>query len=150
MPLRLDPVATATYVVTMFAPVVTYTSIRLARVRSHDAHRLIQCVLLVMSWVSVMGLEVRIRLAGGSGSFLAHAPPELASLSRRLLAVHIAGAVATYALWTWLAIASWRRYRVRLPGEFSRRHRQLGMLVFAGLCFTAASATGIFVIAFVL
>jgi len=150
MSLRLDPVATATYVVTLSAPIAAYASIRLARVGDHDRHRLVQSVLLVMGWVSVLGLELRIRIAGGSGAFLAHAPAELARLSHRLLAVHIVVAVATYGLWTWLAIASWRRYGTSLPGGFSRRHRRLGTMVFGGLCFTAASATGIFALAFVL
>ena len=150
MPLRLDPVATATYVVTLSAPIAAYASIRLARARNHDGHRLIQGVLLVMGWLSVVGLELRIRIAGGSGAFLAHAPAELARLSHRLLVIHILVAVATYGLWTWLAIASWRRYRTSLPGGFSRRHRRLGTAVFGGLCFTAVSATGIFALAFVL
>jgi hypothetical protein len=150
MLLRLDPVATATYVVTLSAPIAAYASIRLARARAFDSHRLIQSVLVVIGWLSVIGLELRIRLAGGSGVFLANAPAELADWSRRLLAVHIIVAVATYGLWTWLAVTSRRRYQRELPGTFSRRHRQLGTLVFAGLCFNAASASGIFALAFVL
>ena len=150
MTLHLDPVATATYVVTLSAPVAAYVSIRAARARDHDRHRLIQAVLVVMGWVSVLGLELRIRLAGGSGAFVSRAPPELVEWAHRLLALHIVVAVATYGLWTWLAVTSWRRYRSELPGRFSRRHRQLGTLVFGGLCFNAASATGIFTLAFVL
>jgi putative membrane protein len=150
MALRLDPVVTAAYAVTLMAPVAAYASIRLARARDHDRHRLVQAVLVAMCWLSVLGIELRIRLAGGSGTFVAHAPDALLVTTRRLLAIHIAAAVATYGLWTWLAVASWRRYRVHLPGGFSRRHRGLGMLVFAGLCFTAVSATAIFLLAFVL
>jgi len=71
-------------------------------------------------------------------------------VAHRLLGVHIVVAVATYALWTWLVVASSRRYRQILPGRFSRGHRRLGMTVFGGLCFTAASASGIFTMAFVL
>jgi len=150
MSLRLDPVVTATYIVTLAAPIVAYVSIRLARARAHDRHRLVQAVLVVMGWLAVMSLELRIRFAGGSGAFLERAPPELLGWAHRLLAIHIAVAVATYAVWSWLAVASWRRYGVRLPGSFSRRHRQLGTMVFGGLCFTAASATGMFALAFVL
>jgi hypothetical protein len=150
MPIRLDPVVTATYVVTLCAPVAAYASIRLARLRSYDRHRLIQGVLVMMCWLAVLGLELRIRLAGGSGAFVERAAPELIDWARRLLAVHITIAVATYALWTWLAMASWRRYEDSLPGQFSRRHRRLGTLVFGGLCFTAASASGMFALAFVL
>jgi hypothetical protein len=150
MGLHLDPVATATYAVSLAAPVAAYASIRLARARQLDRHRLIQAVLVVVCWMSVLALELRIRLLGGSGVFLAHAPADLSSLAWRLLGVHIAVAVATYALWTWLVVMSWRRYETRLPGSFSRRHRQLGTAVFGGLCFTAASASGIFTLAFVL
>jgi hypothetical protein len=59
-------------------------------------------------------------------------------------------ASVNYGLWTGLAIASWRRFGAALPGAFSRRHRQLGWTVFAGLAFTALSATGMYVLAFVL
>jgi len=149
MPLRLDPVATSTYVMTLAAPVATYASIRLARSRDHDRHRLIQAVLLVMCWLSVVALEVRIRLAGGSGVFLDSAPAAISSWADRLRAVHITIAVATYALWTWLAVVSWQRYQTRLPGNFSRRHRTLGTVVLCGLCVTAIAATGMFALAFV-
>jgi putative membrane protein len=147
---RLDPVATASYVMTLVAPVAAYISIRLARARDHDRHRLVQAVLVVMAWIAVLAFELRLRLAGGSGAFLERAPPELIVWAHRLIGIHITVAVATYCLWTWLAVTSWRRYEVRLPGSFSRRHRQLGTLVFGGLCFTAASATAMFAIAFVL
>src|SRR5262249_22390174 len=150
MPLRLDPVVTAAYFVTLSAPVAAYISIRFARRHSFDGHRLIQCVLLVMGWVAVLGLELRIRFAGGPGVFVERAPPALVDWAHRLLGVHIAVAVATYALWTWLAVASWRRYEGSLPGRFSRWHRRLGTAVFGGLCFTAASASGVFTVAFVL
>jgi putative membrane protein len=150
MQLRLDPVITASYVMTLVAPIAVYASIRLARAREHDQHRVVQAVLVVMGWLAVLALELRIRLEGGSGAFIERAPPALVAWGQRLLAIHIVVAVATYALWTWLAVASWRRFEVRLPGSFSRRHRTLGTLVFGGLCFTAASATAVFTIAFIL
>jgi hypothetical protein len=148
--LHIDPVAAATYAVTLAAPIAAYVSIRHARSRDHDRHRLIQAVLVMVCWISVLSLELRIRFAGGSGAFVDRAPPELVGWAHRLLTVHIAVAVATYGLWTWLVVTSWRRYQVELPGRFSRRHRWLGTLVFGGLCFTAASASGIFMLAFVL
>ena len=147
--MRIDAVVTATYAVTVAAPFVTYTSLRLVRAGRHDAHRLTQSVLLVMSWLAVLVLEARIRYAGGSGAFIAEAPAAVHVWARSLLLVHVGIAVATYALWTWLAIVSWRRYREQLPGSFSRRHRRVGTIVFGGLCFTAASATGMYVLAFV-
>jgi hypothetical protein len=150
MALRLDPVITAMYVVTLAAPVAAYAAIRLARRREHDMHRIVQAVLLVMGWVALISLEMRIRLGGGPGVFIETSPPALLDWARRLLAIHIFGAVATYVLWTWLVVASWRRYEVSLPGRFSRRHRGLGTAVFGGLCFTAASASCVFTLAFVL
>jgi putative membrane protein len=147
--MRIDAVVTATYVVTLAAPLACYASIRLARERRHDPHRLVQAVVLATCWIAVLALELRIRFAGGSGAFLELAHPALAATARTLLGVHISVAVATYLVWTWLATASWRRHTVTLPGSFSRTHRALGMAVFGGLCFTAASATGMYVLVFV-
>src|SRR5262245_60222931 len=62
MALRLDPVITAMYVVTLAAPVAAYAAIRLARRGEHDMHRIVQSVLLVMGWVALLSLEMRIRL----------------------------------------------------------------------------------------
>jgi len=144
--MRIDPVVTASYAVTLSAPWIVYASIRLVRRGRYDAHRLIQSVHLVMCILAVLALELRIRLGGGSGMFVGRAPPELQLLARRVLGVHIAIAVATYLVWAWLAVASRRRYGERLPGSFSRVHRRLGMFVFGGLCFTAASATAMYVL----
>ena len=70
--------------------------------------------------------------------------------ARLFLAAHITGAVITYLVWVFLAIASWRRYRGALPGSFSRLHKRIGRWIFAGLCFTAATAIGMYTIAFVI
>ena len=70
--------------------------------------------------------------------------------ARVLLAVRVPVAVVTYLVWSWLAVSSWPRYRVSLPGRFSRLHRRLGIWVFRGLCFNAVSATAMFLLAFVL
>ncbi len=146
---RIDPIVTASYVITVLAPFVVYASLRLVRRGVHDAHRMIQGVLLVVGWIAVLALELRIRFAGGSGAFLEQASDPVQAWAGRLLFVHVGVAVATYVVWTWLAVASWRRFGERLPGSFSRRHRRLGTLVFGGLCFTAASATGMYVLVFV-
>ena len=146
---RFDAVVTASYLVTLTAPCIVYTSIRLVRRGRLDTHRLIQSVHLLMCWLAVLALELRIRFGGGSGMFVERAPPELQALARQVLVAHIAIAVATYVTWSWLAIASRRRFGELLPGSFSARHRRLGTLVFGGLCFTAASATAMFVLVFV-
>ena len=146
---RFDPVVTASFAVTLTAPWIVYVAIRLVREGRHDAHRLVQSVHLVMCWLAVLALELRIRLGGGSGMFVDRARPDLQSLARAILVGHISVAVVTYLAWTWLAIISRRRYRERLPGSFSRRHRRFGTLVFGGLCFTAASASAMYVLVFV-
>jgi putative membrane protein len=146
---RIDAVVTAAYAVTLSAPLIMYASVRLVRRGRHNTHRLIQCTHLVVCWIAVLALELRIRLDGGTGMFIAQAAPDLRAIAQQLLVVHIAIAVITYVAWTWLAIASHRRFAESLPGSFSRRHRRAGTLVFAGLCFTAASATGMYVLVFV-
>jgi hypothetical protein len=145
---RVDAVVTATYAVTLAAPFVVYASIRLLRRGRYDAHRLSQSVLLITCWIAVLALELRIRLAGGSGAMISRAPEGVQAAASRLLFAHVGAAVATYLLWTGLVVVSWRRYGEQLPGRFSRLHRRLGTLVFGGLCFTAASATGMYVLVF--
>lgn len=97
----------------------------------------------------MLALEVSIRLAGGSGAFPAQSSIDRPGLLRALLLVHIGGAVATYAGWAWLAVASHRRFGAALPGSFSRRHRRAGRFVFGGLCFTALSAASVYTLLFV-
>lgn len=138
-----------TFLVTLLAPVVVLASLALARRRRFDAHRRLQIGLLVVCILAVLALEACIRVAGGSGAFLAESGARRPGLVRAVLAVHVSCAVATYAAWTWLAIASHRRFRSSLPGGFSRRHRRVGRLVLSGLCFTALSAGAMYTLAFV-
>lgn len=70
--------------------------------------------------------------------------------ARALLMVHVSAAVLTYAAWSWLAFASQRRFRRALPGAFSAVHRTCGRWVWGGLWFTALSATGMYLLTFVL
>jgi hypothetical protein len=107
--MRIDAVATASYVVTLAAPVAAYLTFRRVRRGDRDGHRLAQTTLLVVCWIAVLALEVRIRLAGGSGELIADAPPAIQPWARGLLIVHVGVAVVTYLAWTWLAVASWRR-----------------------------------------
>lgn len=142
---RADAFVNFTFAVSLLAPAIAFVSFRLPR----DVHRKVQIALLCLAWAAVLVLETRIRLEGGSGSFISHAPVDLQPWARRLLMIHITGAVLSYALWSWLAVASWRRWQKELPGSFAPRHRRLGKVVFYGLCFDAASATGMYVLAFV-
>lgn len=147
---RADLVVDLTYLSTLAAPVLTYVSARWARRGQYARHRAMQTALLITCFIAVIALEVRIRVAGGSGVLLAGAPPDMRAMARMLLAVHVIGAVLTYLLWLWLLIVSHKRYETRLPGDFSRTHRTVGWTIFAGLLFTAVSATGMYVLAFVM
>lgn len=138
-----------TYTATLLAPLVTLLSVRLARARRFAAHRAIQLALLAVCFLTVLAFEGQVRLAGGSGAFVGGAAPAWRAIARRLLLVHITFAVATYLTWGVLAIASVQRFRGTLPGAFSRRHRRMGWMVLGGLAFTALSATGMYVLVFV-
>lgn len=147
---RADLLENFAYLATLLAPVVSLVNYRLARRRRFDAHRRLQVGLLIFCWAAVLGLELDIRLSGGSGSVIAGALPSYQPFARQLLLVHISAAVATYVLWTVLAIVSTRRFGRQLPGRFSSMHRRLGWSVFGGLVFTAVSATGMYFLTFVL
>lgn len=137
------------YAVTLIAPPLSWTAIRLARRASYNAHRILQLSLLSLCIIGVLVLETHIRIVGGSGVLIRQARLQNPALARGILYVHIAVAMVTYSIWCYLAAASWRRYRSALPGTFSRRHRQLGWLVFVGLCFTAVSASIVYWLAFI-
>lgn len=143
---RADAFVNFTFAVSLLAPCVAWWSFRLPR----DTHRKVQLALLCVAWAAVLVLETRIRLEGGSGSFIAQSPPELQRAARIVLGVHITGAVLSYSVWTGLVVVSWRRFRAALPGPFSARHRKLGRAVFYGLCFDAVSATAMYLMVFVL
>lgn len=145
---RAGLVVNFTYIVTLLAPLAALLSFRLAHRRRFAQHRRLQLLILAVCFLSVLALETKIRLAGGSGALLKSCPPQSLGMARRLLGVHISAAVLTYAAWAWLARVSTARFRESLPGSFSRRHRLSGWLIFAGLCFTAISATGMYVLAF--
>src|SRR6185503_6553647 len=55
---RADWVINFSFFMTLAAPWVTWLSMRLARRRSHDTHRLLQLVLLGLCTVAVLALEV--------------------------------------------------------------------------------------------
>src|SRR4051812_33044145 len=110
--IRADAIVQITYAVSLLAPAAARLSFRLARARRYVAHRRVQLATLGVAWLAVLALEARIRVAGGSGAFVAQGAPAAQPAARALLAVHITVAVATYLLWSWLALASWRRFSV--------------------------------------
>jgi putative membrane protein len=148
--MRASPLDIFVYAVTLCAPLAAWISFRFARRKEHVRHRRIQLTLLALCITAVVALEIEIRLAGGSGSLVSQAPAALLPAARAMLVIHIAVAVLTYSAWATLAFMSNRRFRSTLPGTWSSRHKRIGKLIFAGLVFTAVSATGMFFAAFVL
>lgn len=147
---RADLISTLTLLFTLLAPMVTWWSFRVARRREHALHRRIQTVLVVACFASVLAFEVRIRLAGGSGSLVSQAPAHLLTAARVLLGVHISVATLSYLAWLVLLVQSRRRFTTTLPGAFSRTHQRVGKAVFGGLILSAVSAAGMYLLAFVL
>jgi hypothetical protein len=146
---RADLTVDLTFVVTLLAPFVALTSFRLAHTGRRALHRVVQLWLLAACVLAVLGLETRIRLAGGSGAFLSQSPFAHRRAARLFVGVHISAAVLTYLAWGWLAIWSQRRWGEILPGPSSHAHRRIGWLVFGGLAFTALSASGMYWLVFV-
>ncbi|MEW6738161.1 MAG: hypothetical protein AB1489_43205 [Acidobacteriota bacterium] len=145
---RADIVVNFTYLVTLIAPLVAFFSLSLVRKGEHNVHKWVQIALLTICVLAVGALETRIRLAGGSGTLLQGSPYAKSGLMRSIWIVHVLGAVSTYLVWGWLVITSYRRHRAILPGTFSRRHKMAGWIVIGGLCFTALSATIVYILAF--
>ncbi|HEX6738016.1 MAG TPA: DUF420 domain-containing protein [Vicinamibacteria bacterium] len=147
---RADLLVDAVLAVNLAAPAAMAWSFRLARRRRFARHRRVQLGLLALCLLAVAGLEVHIRLAGGSGSLVGGSAFAGTALFRGVFAAHVGGAVLTYLAWGLLAWASNRRFGRALPGPFSATHRRLGLAVFAGMCFTALSASAIYLLGFVL
>jgi putative membrane protein len=147
---RADLVLVLVLALQLAVPVVMRWSFRQARERRFVIHRRAQLALLALCFAAVFALEIHIRTAGGSGRLVAGSPFAGTALFRAVFSLHVGGALLTYLLWAGLAWASVPRFGRALPGAFSRRHRRLGKVVFGGLCFTAVSATAMFVIGFVL
>jgi hypothetical protein len=146
---RADLLIVLVYALQLAAPFVVTWSFRRARHRAYARHRQLQVGLLAVCAAAVLALEAHIRLAGGSGALVAGSALAGTPWFRVVFAIHVTGAVLTYAVWAGLAVVSHRRFQRELPGAFSARHRALGKAVFGGLCFTAASATAMFVVGFV-
>lgn len=146
---RADLVVNFCYLVTLLAAPAASLTIRFVRQGRFELHQRMQTLLLVICYVAVVALEIRIRVAGGSGSLMAGSAYAGTSVLRLVATAHIAGAVVTYAVWGWLLFTSRRAFRKTLPGPFSKTHKRCGWMVILGLWFTAISATAVYWMAFV-
>lgn len=146
---RADLIVNGCFLVTLLsAPVATYT-VKLAREGRLELHRRLQTVILTICYVAVLALEIRIRMAGGSGGLLQGSIYAGTGTLRTVAAAHIIGAVLTYVIWGWLLFGSRKTFRKTLPGAFSKGHKRWGWVVLLGLWFTAISATAVYWMVFV-
>ncbi|MHA3770988.1 hypothetical protein ACXR0O_05555 [Verrucomicrobiota bacterium sgz303538] len=146
---RADLIVNGCYLVTLLAaPAATYT-VMLARQGRFELHKRLQTLLLAICYAAVLVLEIRIRVAGGSGALMQGSVYTGSGLLRTVATAHIAGAVVTYAIWGWLLFVSHRAFRRTLPGTFSKSHKRWGWSVLLGLWFTAVSATAVYWMVFV-
>jgi hypothetical protein len=134
------------FVCNLLAPAWALFAASTARRGHHTRHMRLQLSLWVVMVANLFLLEGYIRVSGGSGSLTAGSPYAGTTLMTVVFLVHMLPAVATYLLWSWLVVATYRR-RGSL-GAFARRHRPLGKVVIGGLAWTAFSACGIYYLTF--
>jgi len=130
----------------LLAPCCALFAASVARRGDHKRHMRLQLTLWTVMIANLFLLEGYIRVSGGSGSLTAGSPYAGTSLMTSVFLLHMLPAVATYLLWTWLVVVTYRR-REHL-GAFSRRHRALGKVVIGGLVWTALSACAIYYLTF--
>lgn len=80
-------------------------------------------------------LEIRIRMAGGSGGMMHGSAYGDTGILRTVAAAHIyhLGSVANCTIWGWLLFASRRAFRKTLPRTVSKAHKRWGCTVLLGL-----------------
>lgn len=137
-------IMTAVLLLTLFSPFGVYYGIKLARNNDHKKHRKVQNIIFLLCVVGLLALEGLIRYSGGSGSIAKESVHYDKSFFKITLFSHIIVAVLTYLLWTILIIFSNLNFQKKLPGNFSNIHKKLGMVIFAGLVYTAISALAVY------
>lgn len=146
---RADVLMDVVLIAMTLTPFILLYAIRLARRGAYVQHRAIQSGLLLVLLAAVVLFEVDVRLAGGSGSFLAGSKYAGSPALLWFLRVHIG--VATLSMLTWLVVVA-KGWRVPLePGpHFGPAHRRTGWLIFAGVTFTSISGAALYYVGFVL
>jgi uncharacterized membrane protein YozB (DUF420 family) len=130
-------------------PLLMLVAFRFARRGRAALHRNMQVATLVMVLLVVVLFELDVRLSGGKAAFLAHNPAR-ASTVESILRFHIAVATFTFLAWLGLAAVSWPRFRRSLPGTFTRIHRLLGKVTFAGACLLSSTGALMYALMYVL
>lgn len=138
-------IMTTVLLLTFFSPFGVYYAIKLARKKEHANHKRMQNIIFMVCVLGVLALEILIRFSGGSGSLVSESKHYSTTYFTVILVSHIVVAVLTYLLWTALILLSNRKYQKALPGGFSKTHKQMGLVVFGGLIYTAITALIVYV-----
>lgn len=144
---RADVLMDVTIVLFTVLPLAMLGAFWLVRRGRPRAHRNMQLGMLALVIPALILLEVDIRLSGGSVAFVSQGSLSPAFM-RWFLLFHIAIAVATFVSWLRLAIISFRRFGVSLPGPFGARHRRWGKVTFWGVCMTSGTGCALYVLLF--
>lgn len=145
---RADVLIDTVLLLNLVAPAWAYGAARLARRGHVRAHMILQLVLWGVLFCAVIALELHIRSSGGSGSLVGESPYAGTPLLRAVFLLHIGPAVATYLLWSGLALLTLRRRDGLRLGAFARHHQRMGRWVIVGLIWTAASAVAVYGLGF--
>ncbi|HLV92673.1 MAG TPA: DUF420 domain-containing protein [Aequorivita sp.] len=137
-------IMTAVMLLTLISPFGVYYAVKLAKKQDYTGHRKFQNIIFFICVLGVLALEVLIRYSGGSGSLASKSNYYGTGFFTFTLVSHIIVAVLTYLLWTVLIIISNRKFQKTLPGKFSKTHKQIGIIVFIGLIYTAISALAVY------
>ncbi len=140
---RADGLVDAVVVASGLVPFAMLWSFYLASRGRYEIHRKIQAGLLIVMYLLVIALEADVRFGDlAKESALSSFQGSLAM--GVLFVIHLAFAVSTLVAWTWLAVASTRRY----PRPFAFDHRKWGKMVFFGICTTALTGWVLYLMAF--
>jgi hypothetical protein len=136
------------FVCNLVAPIWAVMAAGAARRGEHERHMRLQMGLWMAMLANLFLLEGLIRLSGGSGSLMGDSPWAGTTVLEAAFLVHVVPAVATYLLWSWLVIVTYRRWRKSAMAPFAPRHRMLGKVVIAGLVWTAISSCFVYYLTF--
>lgn len=137
-------IMTAVLLITLLSPFGVYYGVQLAKKKDYKTHRKIQNIVFFVCIVGVLALEGLIRATGGSGSLASQSDYYHTGFFKITLFSHIIVAILSYLLWTIVIIISNVKFRKSLPGSFSKSHRILGYIIFAGLVYTAITALAVY------
>ena len=112
-------------------------------------HRNAQAGLLLATIIATLLLEGSIRFGDGAAAFAQSAYYGTPTMYW-VFAVHLAVAAPTFITWCVLAVLSWRRFSLVLPGRFSSTHRRWGQVTYVGLWLTCFTGVGLYVMSYAL